>query len=573
MTHHGTRTEARLGPGSPLRLCATNGDQLRMMCRFLKRSHCGGAAGTHPPRWASVHRPCAAIPGLVWAARKSRFRIVCLCGLFLALSGAALAQSEPRSIEEFVSIQEKWPDLVGTTWRLEGRYSVVADGTMKFVNCPIPFLLPDDIRRPRSRVYEVTGRLERDGREFQFRVSALKPRPDDLEIVLRQRLAIDATDPEAWYKVADWARNRGEFYKDDALLDEAAKLNREGILREYREIDPAEEQALTALIRKARGKRVDSSTLTSMLHDGLRARYADILKNDRNDPAYGTLLAAIAKELPGAIKPLEEYPEELAKRYTEDPRATHTEADRQKRPTLHRLFYVDVMLARITRQARPDGSNGMEIAARIAADVPERSDLVTFYEERELDFRRKQVDVMTRRAMLELARQLEDRDRTEQAEEVKRAWLLAREPLLRDDGARGLVDLAEDWIGLLDDRQSATRFYMAAWKENPDYAPAVTWLKENGYVLDQDRWVRAADVPDHTDVVMDRAVREGRVLPGMTAAQVRAALGTAPDQVTRFATRGRITELWVYESSAITVRLSRRNRPEESIVDSVEPLR
>jgi hypothetical protein len=500
-------------------------------------------------------------------------QVLCLCILVLTVSGAALAQSEPRSIQEFVAVKEKWPDLVGTNWRLEGRYSVVADGTMKFANCPVPFLLPEKIHRPQSRVYEVTGRLEREDGEFQFRIATLKPRPDDLEVVLRMRAAIDTTDPEGWYQVADWARNRGEFYQDNALLDEAAKLNREGILREYRSIAPANEEALTALIRKARSKRVDSTTITGMLHDGLWARYEDILKRNRDDPAYGALLAQIARDLPGARTPLEEYPEELAGQYGEDPRTLHAETDTRSRPTLHRLFYLEAMLARITRQAKPDGSNGMEIAARIAADVPERPELVTFHEDRELDYRRKQVDVMTRRAMLELVGQLEERDRTEQASEVKRQWLRAREPLLRDDGARGLVDLAEDWIGLLDDRETATRFYMAAWKENPDYAPAVAWLKENGYVLNQDRWVPAAEVPDHTDVVMDRAVREGRVLPGMTAAQVRSALGTAPDQVTRFATRGRITELWVYESSAITVRFSRRNRPEESIVEAVDPLR
>ncbi len=54
--------------------------------------------------------------------------------------------------------------------------------------------------------------------------------------------------------------------------------------------------------------------------------------------------------------------------------------------------------------------------------------------------------------------------------------------------------------------------------------------------------------------------------------QVRKAFGALPTSISRFASNGTITELWVYDGAGVAVRFTRRNRPEPSRVVSVQPL-
>lgn len=494
----------------------------------------------------------------------------------LAIWGSeAVLRAQPRTIQSFVADQSKWPDLVGTAWHLEGRYSLFGDREMRFANCNLPFVFSGKISVPRERsnVVEVTGRLEKENGRLQFRVESLKSHPSDLEVVAAKRSEIDTRRPDDWYKVADWARNRGEFYKDAELLQEVDNLNRHGLLTEYRSIDPGNEQAHLAIVAKARRLKLDENLIVDMLHEGLRAQFEKHRRQASSEPALASLSVRIRKELPGAMRELDEYPEDLATEYAAEPKQLHAAADPARRQVLHRLFYLETMLERINAAARPDGSNGIEIAARIAAEIPERPELVTFHERRELDYRIKRVPLMARQEMLSLVRELESRDDPDRAKLVKQQWLQAREPLLREDGARGLVDLAEDWISLLNDRETAAEFYMAAWAANRDYEPAQQWLEANDFVFAAGKWHRRDEAPQTADLAMDRAIREGRILTGMSDAQVRAALGARPDAVTRFATSGRITELWVFESAGIVVRLSRRNRNEPSRVDAIDALR
>ena len=67
----------------------------------------------------------------------------------------------------------------------------------------------------------------------------------------------------------------------------------------------------------------------------------------------------------------------------------------------------------------------------------------------------------------------------------------------------------------------------------------------------------------------ERAVREGRVVPGMRAEDVRSVIG-GPTSRTRIATIGQVSELWVYGergTSRLTVRLLRRSpRAELTVV-------
>jgi hypothetical protein len=70
---------------------------------------------------------------------------------------------------------------------------------------------------------------------------------------------------------------------------------------------------------------------------------------------------------------------------------------------------------------------------------------------------------------------------------------------------------------------------------------------------------------------LERAIREGRVEPGMTAGNVRRALGE-PLSKARAATAGQVTEIWTYglsDASRLVVRLMKRAEQKESTVVDV----
>ena len=501
-------------------------------------------------------------------------RLVALAVAYLICCTPALAQ--PRSIEAFVASKDKWGELVGTTWRLEGRYGGITNGEMRFVNCDLPFVFEGSAPRTAtftSNVVEVSGELQRVKGKLQFLIRTLKPYPSDLQTVVLKKTAINSTDPQAWYRVANWARNRGTFYQDQELLTAARELDARGIDTEKRRLAADDVDGLRKLAKKSRDVLNDSQLATAFQHEALWVIFRELQSGQRGPNDYPILLTDIARELPGATQTLDDFSEELSQTYLDDPLKIYRAADEEQRRVLHRLFYIEALVVRIMREVREDGSNGLFLASRIATDAPERTDLSQKFRQSYFDFRMRRPETMTHAEMIELSDAYEKQGDKGTGLAIRRAWLISREDSRRSEGAAGLIRLAEDWIELLDDRQAATKFYLAAWEEDPENAAVKQWLSDNDYVLINGKWIAKTDVPRTPEGKLDRAIREGRVALGMTDDQVRAAMGVEPSSILRFATNGAITELWVYEGSGIAVRLSRRRRADVSKAVAIDEIR
>lgn len=485
------------------------------------------------------------------------------------------ARGEARSIEAFVASRDKWAELVNTRWTLEGRYLGLNKTGLKFVNCDLSFVFvdPQPVPRPTSAVVEVTGRLEREDNKLIFKVESLRPRPDDLEIVRMKRAELDSLNADPWFRLAEWVQGRGTFYRDPKLLEEAEQLKLQGIRIEHRNLPKGDAAALSALIDKARKLPVAAELVRQLVHERLQIRSLELRGEKSQDDQFADLQVAIRKEFPSATAPLEgEFPEELNTRYLAQPAETFRNASPAEQDVLTRLLYVDVMTYRILRTAKSDGGNGLEIADRLRSEVPERADLAAKYERMGIDNQTGKVGLMTRSQMLALTEELRNRGYEEAIPNLKREWLLSREPSLRLQGALGLAQLGDSWLELLNDEESAIKFYLEAWRVDPDLKPIHDWLMARGYVLYDDQWILKDRLPANPKSRMERAVEEGRVEPGMTADQVRKAFGALPTSISRFASNGTITELWVYDGAGVAVRFTRRNRPEPSRVVSVQPL-
>lgn len=484
------------------------------------------------------------------------------------------AFGEARSIQSFVEAKEQWPKTVGADWRLEGRYALIGEKNLRFVNCSMPFHFGPDVKRPGGRFtnLEATGKIERRDGRLIFMMDSVRSVPTDMERLTVNKARIDNKNAQDWYDLASWAARRGQFYKDVKLREASQELQRTGLQVDFLRLKASDRDGLVSLIKKARDFKLDKVLIQEFLHDGYWDRFF-YLRN--REPAtdikeYSDLLVSISNDLHGARKPLDQYDANVANKYFEKPTETYKVASIEERATLERQFYLHVATIKIVDHVDGSGKNALLISKELKKEVPERTALIERYAKIGLKYESDRVSVMTRQEMLDLAGRYEKRDETEKVTEIKKNWLNARERLYSDNGARGLVDLAEEWIQLLNDRPKAAKFYIAAWKQNSQYPLVASWLRQNGYALHKGEWVPKELVPPSRESVMDKAIREGRIEKGMTTTQVKTAMGVAPDSIVRFATNGKVTELWLYESSQTMIQFSWKLGRESSIVESIQ---
>jgi len=492
---------------------------------------------------------------------------------FLFIS-ARSASAQVHSIPEFLDQKAKWPRLIGTSWRLEGRYAVIFPNGLRFKKCDLPFRFDPGINKPPSgsSVIEVSGKLAKEDGEIVFRISSIRSRPTDQETLTAMRAEIDSSVPEDWHELANWAKKRGTFYADPLLMKKVYELNQQGILTAKRRIQSGEYQALDKLTNRAIALKMEPGLIRSMQHESLRMQYDLIKDQEKQAGELPVLLTAIGKKLPASRTKLKTFPAALEERYRKGPVLLYSDSEPSIRDQLDRLFYIDVSLARIESQARPNGSNGNAIAAMITKEIPERTDLIEKYELLELEYQFERINAMTRQEMLDFAQNLIDRKMEERAVTVKQQWIKAREPLLSQDGARGYCELAEEWLSLLDDHPAAVKAYIMAWKHDPSYQHAIKGLRDEDMVLQNKKWIRRIDMKPTVETELEKAAREGRILVGMTASQVQTALGTKPTHIIRMAAIGKTTELWVFDATNISIRLSRRSHEKNSTVTKIERL-
>ncbi len=474
-----------------------------------------------------------------------------------AVSQRAEAQSGASSIREFVASKDKWPQLVGRPLKLEGRYTVLSKTELRFAGCSVRFLLPQRFRKPRgdSRNLEVSGQLKRQAGQLVFVVRKVIPQPSDMDELDRRRVAIDTGKPDELYELGHWARDRGTFYDDQQLLRAANRLLENGVARAFGLLDSDDAEGMRLLAAKAAEFGFSGRLQREYLHEANRAAFETERK--RKQPDIETVLNNIRRELPGSGTPLPTEQQSLRKDYLEAPRAIYRVADDATRRLLDRIFFAEVVLADIERNAADDGRNGYQIAARIEKQLPERHDLAEAYRDRELNDLAGRIAQLTRGQVLDLAGKYVEREQPERAEDVKRRWLQARARLAQAEGPRELMELGEEYLNLLNDEQGAARMFQRAYDANPQLTTASAWLAEHGYELQDGRWDLPGGARKHERDDLTEAIHEGLVLKGMTGSQVRAALGGAPSTVVRMATAGRISEIWLYEELRISVQLTR----------------
>lgn len=518
--------------------------------------------------------------------------------LFLALSTWCFSLVLPsmlfaaggQSVQSFVEIKPQWANLVGSSFRIEGHYAILARDSLRMKNCDLPFRLSQPVKLTGgSRVIEVVGRLAKEatsGKLF-FEVEQVRQLPTDLQTMSERERILARGNSKQWYELGEWARERGKFYDDDELLERAKLANQKGLNLERQDLKDLTPAALRKLASRIPGLGLDESLRRDWLHESYWLEWEALQKSApkvdhdavefdvAKDPFF-QLLERLDRDLPGAKTRVADVLPLLVNEYRRNSVLTYHNATESKRPTLERLFHIEVATAAIARFTKPDGSNGEEVARHIDEQIPEQHELAEKHRDAELLFLAKNAATLSRNQLSDLVQRSRDRKNEPLAIESIRRWLARRETTLRKDGVTGLIQVADDRLALLQDQPGAGALLLEALQLEPKSEEILERLKKLGFQEVNGRWVspegaavngKAPMPADETE--LEKFIRLGIPKLGMTPAQLLKCLG-APQSLTRVATSGQVTETWIYRDGAIirySITVERRpNRGQAEVV-------
>ena len=501
-------------------------------------------------------------------------RIVALVLTCVSLATAdRFASAAPMTVEEFVGQEDNWLRFAqaGIPLEIVGRYSAASPSALRLTKCRMPFRPARGskfarIRRTESNV-QVTGFLESRGRRLTFIVQQMQELPGDLRRLRTRQQELPGTMPDGWYQLADETIARSRFYDDEELLAEARKLYERGVKIEYSRLAGDDAVGRRKLAEKVARYELDDSLRQQWLHESLRQEWIKLRKDGKAD--LKPFLSRLVSDLPGCEIPPERNAKTLDADYVRNSLGVYRDADPRTRKVLHRLFYGDVVLTDITRNADPDGSDGFRIATAIEAALPERSDLAEQHRLRALESQLTRVASLPRSGIEQLEEQLRQRGLTDKADQARSTWINHEVQRLWQLGTRGRLAAAELTLEFEGDRESAIEIARRAWREAGDPGSKrdiETWLAEYGVYRAEARWM-SEKTANHQGGGMNAMIRLGKVIKGMSSDQVRQALSGGPTRTTRLASADRIDLIWIFDepgASRLGVRFTRSSNASNS---------
>jgi len=485
------------------------------------------------------------------------------------------AEDAALSVEQFNKLKGNWPNYaaVGTPLTVEGRFSSFSRNSFRLRNCELLFQAQTGVffAKPTDpdKIVQLTGRLSQRGKKLIFLISRLKELPSDFDTFRRRELQLDRDDAEPWYDLGKWARNRSQFYEDKQLASEAETAIVKGLTIELRKLKRSDATGLHNLADKALQLNSAPRFQMQLRHQALLADWNNI----QNLPAkaeqkklYDPLLKQLEEFLPGASVPINQWDKKLANRYETTPKTTYENADDKQRVRLHRLFYIAVAEQKFQSELDPSGHNGNAIAIKIEEVIPERKSLAETYRLKEIEYKFERVANSTKAELLALVRELEDRKDKKRADQAQQVWLNALAERMKPDGVDGLMQVAQEYLNIRNDKQQAVELLIAAYKLEPESKPVTQFLNQLGYKLHKGEWISNEKMQNLPVDKIAQAMRQGRVSVGMSPVQVRKMLGQ-PGQRSRLATRNEISEVWVYGQpggNQLAIQFQRRKLDSEA---------
>lgn len=460
----------------------------------------------------------------------------------LAVSCGAVQQGNRMEVQQLEEAAEKW---LSQQVHVTGRFASASADRVRLANSEIDFRLDRASRRIHSgtKRLEMVGTLSQRGNDLIFNVTSMRELPSEAKEFRERRERIGQGQFEELYELAQWARERGQWYDDRAL----EKLAHEADLQAFDwEVDRAEQRnnvkEMLALADRAEEMERPEAEVLQIRHRALWVARRTLPKDDPE--ATEDLATRVARLLPETDKELTPQQFSSQEKYLQDPVATYAEADPEQIPQLHRVLWVDLMAQAMELYAA-SGTPPGELAMRTQRFLPELPDLWRRFRLEELDLQAAQPGRLTRGKMIAVRDGYRELELPEKAADVVDRWLAVQRVALPGDDADAHLQLASDFRALVGDEVAAAELYQQALSISPDLPEAREGLRAIGYDYIDGRWQLVSEI-DSAAMREERQERRGELGVGDSENEVLRRF-PSPDLVARTVSGTSIIEQWIYD--------------------------
>jgi hypothetical protein len=507
-------------------------------------------------------------------------KIVLLAALMVLLPGS-VAVGQTMSVPEVLKLKPQWRKLAdeGRKLNFEGRFNGRIGESFRVEKLEVDFRLSGNIRLPdrmreRQRM-DMTGKFAVNGQRMAFLVSELTIRETDLERLAKRVEAVPKDQPDALLRLADDFAEIAEFYDDDALLSVIEDIRLRSV-QLMRQLASGNVPQLAKVVEVAKAQKVNSTLLQAI-------GYEILLMQWKAQTESSELVTSVRK-LSGWEKPEMEIPDRLRQGFPKDAVKLYDEGNVRDREMLHRLLYRTVRGEQLQAMLKPDGSNGLELAGLVRDELPEEIAMAATFEQREVDYRLGRVSELSRREMQQLLELLNGLKRSDGQAAIIADWLAAQEKRFGILELAGVLRVADEYLFVFEQwknpahQQKGIDLLKSAWAiaavESPgDAVQIADRLKVLGWEHLNGKWLTTQQMETLPKDDIQIAIRDGRVVKGMTAQQVVQTLGQ-PERISRFGSAKVMREMWTYDgtgSAGLVVRLRKSllNRADQLVVEDV----
>ncbi len=486
------------------------------------------------------------------------------------LSAATPAAAQVVTVPELIQQQKNWQQYARDQKKflIEGRLQSRVTESFGLEKLDLIFRHSSSIRVSekirRGQTLEVSGTFVLDGPRLHFQVNSVYPREVDAEQLHRRAAEGKSLSWDQLLKLADEYSSRAEFYNDEVLRQEITAVRTTAVNIRRQQLR-GQSAPLRELLDLAAQLQLPDTAIRNITWEWLLAA-----ETASEDPAA---LATAAHDLPGWDSRNADPPLPLLQAFRKNPARAWEETTESNQPLLHRLLYVRLQLASLRQQLKPDGSNGIAIARLTREQLPEESATATNFENLEVQWHLRSAANLSRQQLLESVQILEQLKRQPESLQLRERWLEAQEQRFGTKSLAGMLRTADETLFVAEQwrdsklRDRAVKLLKVAFDQATRESPAevnviADRLKSLGWEFFRGTWMTSEQMSAVPGNDLQLAAREGRVVPGMTAEQVRQILG-GPARISRLGGSSLLRELWSYHDAGLIIRL-RRNLQQSS---------
>jgi hypothetical protein len=306
-------------------------------------------------------------------------------------------------------------------------------------------------------------------------------------------------------------------------------------------------------------KVVDVAKTQKVNNSFLQAIGYEILLTQWKARADASELVKSVQQLSGWDKSEMEVPDRLKQGFPRDAVKLYNDGNTSDREILHRLLYRTVRVEQLQATLKADGSNGLELAGLVRDELPEEVAMAASFEQREVDYRLGRISELSRREMQQLLELLNGLKRSDGQDAIIADWLTAQEKRFGTSELAGVLRVADEYLFVFEQwknpahQQKGIDLLKSAWAiaavESPgDAVQIAERLKVLGWEHLNGKWLTTQQMETLPKDDIQVAIRDGRVVKGMTAQQVVQTLGQ-PERISRFGSAKVMREMWTYDGT------------------------